>query len=88
MDNKDRIENRVLNVTDYIIKNKTTIRETAKVFGVSKTTIRTDITVRILELNPQKASEVEEVILFNKSQRHLRGGLATKRKLALSKSTS
>lgn len=77
---KQYIEDRVLSVVDYIINNKTTIRETAKVFYVSKATIQEDITVRIYKLNPQKAMKVEKVILFNKSQRHLRGGEATRRK--------
>lgn len=77
---KRYLENRVLNVVDYIINNKATIRETAKVFGVSKGTIQKDITIRIYELNPQKAIEVEKVMLFNKSQRHLRGGEATRKR--------
>ncbi|WP_419867402.1 sporulation transcriptional regulator SpoIIID [Clostridium perfringens] len=74
------VENRVLSVADYIISNKATMRETAKVFGVSKGTIQKDVTIRIYELNPQKAIEVEKVMLFNKSQRHLRGGEATRKK--------
>lgn len=79
------IEKRVLSVTDYIIENKATIREAAKVFGVSKATIQMDITIRIYELNPQKASEVEKVILSNKIQRHLRGGEATRRKFLIAR---
>ena len=77
---KQYIEERVLSVADYIINNRATIREAAKVFYVSKATIQKDITVRIYELNPQKASKVEEVLLINKSQRHLRGGEATKKR--------
>ncbi|EGS9997854.1 stage III sporulation protein D [Clostridium perfringens] len=77
---KQYIEDRVLNVADYIINNKATIRDTAKAFGVSKATIQKDVTIRIYELNPQKAIEVEKVLLFNKSQRHLRGGEATRRR--------
>ncbi len=74
------VEKRVLNVADYIIENKATIRETAKVFGASKYTIHLDATVRIFNINPKKAIEVEKVLLFNKSQRHLRGGEATRRR--------
>lgn len=77
---KQHIEDRVLNVADYIINNKSTIRETARFFGVSKSTVHKDITERIFELNPKKTSEVEKVMLFNKSQRHLRGGEATRKR--------
>lgn len=77
---KQYIEERILNVADYIINNKATIREAAKVFYVSKGTIQKDVTIRIYELNPQKASKVEEVLLMNKSQRHLRGGEATRKR--------
>ncbi|BDU91758.1 sporulation transcriptional regulator SpoIIID [Clostridium perfringens] len=77
---KQYIEERVLKVADYIIENKATIRETARFFGVSKSTVHKDITERIFELNPKKTSEVEKVILFNKNQRHLRCGEATKKK--------
>ncbi|BDU82515.1 sporulation transcriptional regulator SpoIIID [Clostridium perfringens] len=77
---KQHIEDRVLNVADYIINNKSTIRETARLFGVCKSTIHKDITIRVLKLNPQKAIEVEKVMLFNKSQRHLRGGEATRKR--------
>ncbi len=77
---KKYIEDRVLSVADYIIENKATIRETAKFFGVSKSTIHKDTTERIFDLNPKKAIEVEKVLLFNKSERHLRGGEATRKK--------
>ncbi|EDT16372.1 sporulation transcriptional regulator SpoIIID [Clostridium perfringens] len=72
------IENRVLNIVDYIINNKVTIRESAKVFGVSKSTVYLDSTSRILEINPQKAMEVERIILQNKSKRAMRGVKARK----------
>ena len=78
--NKLRIENRVLEVAQYIIDTKATIRVTAKVFGVSKSTIYKDIAERILKLNPKIAKDVEKVLLYNKSERHIRGGAATKRK--------
>lgn len=72
------IENRVLDIVDYIIKNKVTIREAAKVFGVSKSTVYLDITSRILEINPQKAMEVEKIILQNKSKRTIKAVKARK----------
>lgn len=73
-----QVEIRVLNVVDYIINNKVTIREAAKVFGVSKSTVYLDTTSRILEINPQKAMEVEKIILENKSKRAMRGVKARK----------
>lgn len=79
------IENRVLKVVEYMIKNKSTIRETARKFGVSKYTIYTDATIRILEIDPQKALEVEKVILFNKRQRHIRGGEVIKRRALITR---
>lgn len=72
------IESRVLEVTQYIIDTKATIRATAKVFGVSKSTIYKDITESILKINPKMAKEVEKVLLYNKSQSYLRAGEATK----------
>lgn len=75
-----RIENRVLNVVNYIISNKATIRETAKVFGVSRATIYVDATERIAKINLKLAIDVEKVLLYNKSQRYIRSGLATKKK--------
>ncbi|WP_283702917.1 sporulation transcriptional regulator SpoIIID [Clostridium perfringens] len=78
-----QVEIRVLNVVNYILDNKATIREIAKFFGVSKSTIHKDITERIFELNPRKAIEVEKVLLFNKSERHLRGARATKLKFLM-----
>ncbi|BDU92692.1 sporulation transcriptional regulator SpoIIID [Clostridium perfringens] len=78
-----QVEIRVLNAVNYVLDNKATIRETAKFLGVSKSTIHKDVTERILELNPQKAIEVEKVLLFNKSERHLRGARATKLKFLM-----
>ncbi|AMN31744.1 sporulation transcriptional regulator SpoIIID [Clostridium perfringens] len=78
-----QIEKRVLNVVNYVLDNKATIREAARFFGVSKSTVHKDITERIFELNPQKAIEVEKVLLFNKSERHLRGARATKLKFLM-----
>lgn len=78
---KKNIENRVNAIVNYIIKNKTTIRQTAKVFGVSKSTIHKDLSDRLDLLHDM--SKIEKVYLilnFNKEQRHIRGGLATQMK--------
>ena len=77
---KDYIEERVLEVAKYIIDSKATIRKTAKVFGVSKSTIHKDMTERLPKINPQIASDAKNILDFNKAERHIRGGKATKMK--------
>lgn len=77
---KDYIEERVLEVARYIIESKATIRKTAKVFGVSKSTIHKDMTERLPKINPQVAKEAKDILDINKSERHIRGGKATKMK--------
>lgn len=77
---KDYIEERVLEVAKYIIDSKATIRKTAKVFGVSKSTIHKDMTERLPKINPQIAKEAKNILDFNKAERHIRGGKATKMK--------
>ena len=77
---KDYIENRVLDVAKYIIDSKSTIRKTAKIFGVSKSTIQKDMTERLPLINPQIAEQAKIVLDINKSERHIRGGKATKMK--------
>lgn len=77
---KDYIEERVLEVANYIINSKATIRKTAKVFGVSKSTIHKDMTERLPKINPQVADQAKNILDFNKAERHIRGGKATKMK--------
>lgn len=77
---KDYIEDRVLEVAKYIIESKATIRRTAKVFGVSKSTIHKDMTERLPTINPQIANEAKTILDLNKSERHIRGGRATQLK--------
>lgn len=77
---KDYIEERVLEVAQYIIDSKATIRKTAKVFGVSKSTIHKDMTERLPKINPVIAQEAKTILDLNKSERHIRGGKATKLK--------
>ena len=77
---KDYIEERVLEVAQYIIDSKATIRKTAKVFGVSKSTIHKDMTERLPKINPTIAQEAKTILDLNKSERHIRGGEATKLK--------
>lgn len=77
---KDYIEERVLEVAKYIIESKSTIRKTAKIFGVSKSTVHKDITERLPKINPAVAKEAREILELNKAERHIRGGRATKLK--------
>ena len=77
---KDYIEERVLDVAKYIIESKATIRKTAKVFGVSKSTIHKDMTERLLKINPEIAEEAHLILELNKAERHIRGGDATRMK--------
>ena len=77
---KDYIEERVLEVAKYIIDSKATIRKTAKVFGVSKSTIHKDMTERLPKINPSIAEQTQNILELNKAERHIRGGKATKLK--------
>ncbi|ADL08734.1 sporulation transcriptional regulator SpoIIID [Thermosediminibacter oceani DSM 16646] len=71
---------RILEIAAYIIETKATVRQAAKIFGVSKSTVHKDMTERLPEINPEKAKLVKEVLEFNKAERHIRGGRATRRK--------
>ncbi|MBP2072467.1 MULTISPECIES: sporulation transcriptional regulator SpoIIID [Thermoanaerobacterium] len=82
---KDYIEERTLEIGKYIVKNKSTVREAAKVFGVSKSTVHKDVTERLENINPKLYKEVKEVLEKNKAERHIRGGNATKKKYKLGK---
>lgn len=77
---KAYIEQRAIEVGQYIIKSRATVRETAKQFGISKSTVHKDLTDRLVSINPQLAKDVRKILEINKAERHIRGGLATKRK--------
>lgn len=77
---KDYIHERVIAAAKYVMDTKSTVRETAKVFGVSKSTIHKDITDRLPRINPSLAEEVKRVLAYNKAERHIRGGKATREK--------
>lgn len=77
---KDYIEERVLELAEYILMNKSTVRGAAKKYNVSKSTVHKDITERLCEINPFLATEVHAVLNQNKAERHIRGGLATREK--------
>lgn len=77
---KAYIEERAVEVANFIIKSNATVRETAKKFGISKSTVHKDVTERLVKINPKLAGEARSVLEMNKSERHIRGGLATKEK--------
>ena len=77
---KDYIEERAIQIANYIIENNATVRQTAKEFGISKSTVHKDVTDRLSQLNSALAAEARKVLDVNKSERHIRGGLATREK--------
>lgn len=77
---KDYIEERAMNIANYIIEHNATVRQTAKQFGISKSTVHKDVAERLVLINPTLAAEARKVLDMNKSERHIRGGLATKEK--------
>ena len=79
---KDYIEERAVEIANYIIETKATVRQAAKKFGISKSTVHKDVTERLVQINPTLANQARKVLDVNKSERHIRGGLATKEKYA------
>lgn len=77
---RDYIEERAIRIAEYIIETRATVRQTAKAFGISKSTVHMDITNRLPYINQELARQAKEVLSVNKSERHIRGGLATKEK--------
>ena len=65
---------------EYIINTGATVRATAKVFKISKSTVHKDVTERLFHINRPLHARVDEVLQKNKSERHIRGGLATRKK--------
>lgn len=80
------IEERVKKVATYMIETGSTVRQVAKVFNISKSTIHKDISQRLEEINPALAIEAKKVLEKNKEERHIRGGMATKLKYEAKKS--
>ena len=77
---KKYIEERAVEVATYIIENNATVRQAAKKFGISKSTVHKDCAERLSQVNPNLANDVRKVLDVNKAERHIRGGLATKEK--------
>ena len=77
---KEYIEERAVEIACYIIEHKATVRQAAGKFGVSKSTIHKDVTERLIQINPSLAMQARKVLDMNKSERHIRRGLATREK--------
>lgn len=77
---KSYIEERAVDIANYIIEKNATVRQTAREFRVSKSTVHKDVTERLLAINPTLAANVRKVLNVNKQERHIRGGMATREK--------
>lgn len=77
---EENIEKRVCDLAVYIIENRTTVRDAAKHFGVSKSTVHKDLSERLEHCNGNLYREVRQIMEINKAERHIRGGLATRKK--------
>ncbi len=74
------VEDRAAELGEYIVRNNATVRAAAKVFGISKSTVHTDVSERLKKSDYSLYLKVRKVLDENKAQRHIRGGLATKEK--------
>lgn len=77
---KGYIEKRAIELSEYIVKNKCTVRAAAKKFGISKSTVHKDVAIRMTEIDKNLSNEVRKVLDDNLETRHIRGGNATKEK--------
>lgn len=75
---KGYIEERAIDIAHYIIEENATVRQAAKKFGVSKSTVHKDVADRLSKIHPALAVDARKVLDMNKAERHIRGGLATK----------
>ncbi len=77
---KENLDERAEELALYLIENRATVRAAAKKYGVSKSTVHKDISERLPQVNRSLYLQVKEVLDENKAQRHIRGGLATRKK--------
>ena len=75
---KEYIEERAVAIANYIIDYNATVRQAARKFGISKSTVHKDVAERLSHINPPLASRARVVLDINKAERHIRGGMATK----------
>lgn len=74
------IEERAIQIGLFVVENGATVRQTARRFGISKSTVHKDITTRLVHVQPELARQARAVLQINKAERHIRGGQATKEK--------
>ena len=79
---KQHIVLRATKLADYILETKATVRDASKIYGVSKSTVHKDVTERLKTIDYDKYTQVKKILDFNLSERHIRGGSATKAKYA------
>lgn len=77
---RTNLEERACDLAAYIIENKATVRAAAAQFGISKSTVHKDLTERLPHVNPGLYKQVRLLLDINKAERHIRGGLATRKK--------
>ena len=77
---RDNIDERCIKFGEYICEKRATVRQTATVFGMSKSTVHKDVSYRLKQISPQLWSDTKKILDDNKAERHIRGGLATKEK--------
>ena len=77
---KGNIEERAVKLAEYIIEHKTTVRAAARQFGISKSTVHKDIRERLPTINRALFLQAKAVLEENKAERHIRGGIATRKK--------
>ena len=75
---KGAYEERAIELGEYIIQSGATVRAAAKAWGISKSTVHKDVSVRLKTIEPQLYAKVKKVLEINKAERHIRGGMATK----------
>jgi putative DeoR family transcriptional regulator (stage III sporulation protein D) len=85
---KGIVEERAIELGSYIVEHQATVRAAAKKFGVSKSTVHMDVNERLQRLHPQLYCQVRHVLDVNKSERHIRGGLATREKYRMEEESS
>ena len=77
---KEDLDQRAQALAVYIIENRATVRAAAKHFGISKSTVHKDLSERLLQCNRLLYQQAREILMINKAERHIRGGIATKKK--------
>lgn len=74
------VSDRAIILGQYIVENDATVRQAAQQYGISKSTVHIDVTERLKKINPSLHKQVRAVLDKNKSERHIRGGIATREK--------